>query len=88
MNDKAMLERAARAAKVDLAAIEKKYQVDWVDIWNPLDNRINAFNLMLVLELPVAFDNGQCIVGGVVESFGVDKGAALRRAIVRAAAGE
>jgi len=34
MNDKAMLERAARAAKVDLAAIEKKYQVDWVDIWN------------------------------------------------------
>lgn len=49
--DREILEVAASKSGTDLSAISKKYDCDWMDIWNPLENRINAFDLMVKMEL-------------------------------------
>lgn len=84
--DRKLLELAAKAAGIDLAEIADKYEADWMGVWNPLEIRSNAFDLMVTLELESTFDNGQVHVGNATEPFGLDKSAAARRAIVRAAA--
>lgn len=86
VTDRELLERAARNAGVDLAAISKKYQADWQEVWNPLDNRINAFDLLVALRMYVEFQEGLVIVGGFSVCAGLDVSAATRRAIVEAAA--
>jgi hypothetical protein len=93
-NDKELLELAAKAAGVDYARYEDRYGLTiYYDkptdpaYWNPLTNDGDALRLVVKLELQPEFDNGQCLIGdNILEPFGVDKYAATRRAITRAAA--
>lgn len=97
MTDRELLERAARAASLD---------VEWTagepflgeQIWNPLQSDADAFRLMAKLNLNLGFeldDEGLYVHvlgiwdGGpdeVREYFERDATSAMRRAIVRAAA--
>ena len=87
MNDKELLEYAAKAAGIE---------VEWSDItecfwgdgdsWVPLDDDGDALRLAVKLELRVAWYEGKVYVDYIVEQYDNDPYAATRRAIVRAAA--
>lgn len=100
MDDKQLLERAARAAGIEASpgAMTGKLVIHGTSrIWNPLEDDADAFRLMVQLKLDVewcasgrvsayrhANANGHCFTA--IESSREDRSAATRRAIVRAAA--
>lgn len=90
--DRELLELAAKAGGIDIQPWHDKYGFLLSDFdfepWNPLEDNGDALRLAVKCEITWVFDNGQCRVYGtkILESFGVDKNAATRRAIVRAAA--
>ena len=104
MNDKELLENAAKAAGYDVIYASEYYfmrdvQCGALTIWNPLDDSGQALCLAIDLGLLVDCDDSVQEVEAVLamtgddsdyvrcaESYGKDKHAATRRAIVRAAA--
>jgi hypothetical protein len=95
MTDKELLERAARAAGIDLSvyAFEPPIEPDEALVWNPLVDDGDALRLVVKLQLLVA----TCATGEIaaasmsysvecIEPAGTNHYAATRRAIVRAAA--
>lgn len=100
MNDKELLELAAKAAGIELGWDDKKepcYWSDWrglpqKEFWNPLTDDGDALRLAVKLRLEIGFPREYCVwsfgTNGVVcmEDPNNDAYAATRRAIVRAAA--
>lgn len=90
MNDREMLELAAKAAGVE--KISGGYiNEEWMPInWKPLEDCSDAFRLIVRLGLTVEFSDGYVIIetkdGSVNFELGNNPFAATRRAIVRAAA--
>ena len=57
MTNREILEFAAKAGGIDLDAIAKKYDCDWMDIWDPFHNRICAFDLIVACGMELVIDN-------------------------------
>lgn len=98
MNTEDMLERAAKAAGIELidrALGAAGYVIDGAKYWNPLANDDDAFRLALSLNMSIDIDEHESstyvYAGSVSRSYAWelwrdDKAAATRLAIVRAAA--
>lgn len=97
MDDRDLLERAARAAGYDLSPHKNFNRTPSLMFtykgknWNPLENDGDAFRLMIDAELVVAVAYGEIMathdeVTAISGPLGDDPHATARRAIVRAAA--
>jgi hypothetical protein len=98
MNDKALLEFAAKAANIRLGAFVAPRAATTSDgLWAPLDDDGDALRLAVKLDIDFyqGDDDGPAMYAGYfigvreqwcIEQHGVDKQSAARRAIVRAAA--
>lgn len=100
MTDKELLELAARAAGYKIKWLDMKGGYERFlstpklngEFWNPLTDDGDALRLAVALRLLIDTDYNDCIAAGccqldeVLEPAGVDRLAATRRAIVRAAA--
>jgi hypothetical protein len=98
MNDQSLIELAAKAYQHDNAAWHDEdkaaFRRGFMDIWNPLHNDTHALRLAAHLDLDIMFFPGfgevqvsdQKLDVETSESTSGDKMAAVRRAIVRAAA--
>ena len=95
MNDRELLEFAAKAAEIDVHTIEDADGVVHWDGWKPLTDDGDALRLAVKLDMSVDVDfyesSSYAYAGDsprvwAVELWRDDKGAATRRAIVRAAA--
>ena len=103
MNDQELLELAAKAADIKPDWYERGIAINhglgkddhhngvWVDIWNPLNDDVDALRLAVKLLFEIDMRRGCVAVkysngGKVLEAFNLDPYAATRRAIVRAAA--
>ena len=94
MNDRELLEKAAKAAGLKViipAALQRGLWIEGLeDEWNPLTDDGDALRLAVKLNLDVCFGANYVIVRGSVQTPLVnnanDPYAATRRAIVRAAA--
>lgn len=96
MTDRELLELAAKVAGVEINAVigETFWRPDGIT-WNPLTDDSDALRLAVALDLHVQCDFredgiviifGEWFGDGIEEPAGTDKYAAVRRAIVRAAA--
>ena len=99
MNDRELLEAAAKAAGIELIAWTKFFD-EWKfacnpcgEPWNPLTDDGDALRLAVKLRICFGpnFDEDMAVAFGregrnICEPYGVDPYAATRRAIVRAAA--
>lgn len=94
MNDRELLEYAAKAAKLTLywhnGVSFFRPELDWHDAWNPLTDDGDALRLATHCEIAVKFTAIRVIAKWVnircQERYLTDRNAATRRAIVRAAA--
>ena len=94
MNDRELLELAAKAAGIDLDDISKRMKDDWADFWNPLTDDGDALRLAVKLGMRLEIDNewnrthAQIIPDQpwFTSPHNEDHYAATRLAIVRAAA--
>ena len=95
MDDRTLLERAAKAAGIDLVIMSRRFKDDFVELWNPLTDDGDALRLavQLNMHLHIDFDRPErrdvrAYVDGADarEVDGDDPYAATRRGIVRAAA--
>lgn len=97
MTDRELLEKAAKAAGIDVEWLldfeNKEYLHNWEDgcVWNPLTDDGDALRLAVKLRMDIVHfsDLVRADVNGLEdchEQNGIDPYAATRRAIVRAAA--
>lgn len=95
MDDRELLELAARVAGHQIDPIDAMHEPDDWACWNPLTDDGDALRLAVQLRLDVFFFEGfrevhssHCMIGESEnwERYGDDPHAATRRAIVRAAA--
>jgi hypothetical protein len=94
MDDRTLLELAARAAGIDSLRYDEATQSwrrDRFTVWNPLESDGDAFRLAVKLQLYIGNDGGEAFAiitptSACHEEHNGDPYAATRRAIVRAAA--
>lgn len=90
MDDRELLELAAKAACIDLRRLPDAWPEVMTPVWSPLTDDGDAMRLATTLLISVHFFDGKTIAmprfgWDVSESHGDDVEAATRRAIVRAA---